>query len=97
MIYAATAAYWPRLDYARHIGDLSYGIYIYGWPCEQLVVWLTRGRALWWEVAAGSLVMVLPLSWLSWHCVEKWALRGVRGRPRPVPAVSSLPEPAAGK
>src|SRR5262249_5628308 len=40
-LYAATARYWPRLDYARHAGDLSYGIYIYGWPCEQLVMWLS--------------------------------------------------------
>jgi len=80
-IYAATR-YWPRLDYARHVGDLSYGIYIYGWPCEEFVMWLSGGRAAWWQVFLGALVLVLPLAWLSWHGVEKWALRWVRGRRR---------------
>jgi peptidoglycan/LPS O-acetylase OafA/YrhL len=95
-IYAARARYWPRLDYARHVGDLSYGIYIYGWPCEELVMWLSGGRAAWWEVALGSLVLVLPLAWLSWHCVEKWALRWVRGRPRAALDASAMPESVAG-
>ena len=93
-IYLATARYWSRLDYARHVGDLSYGIYIYGWPCEELVMWLTNGRAAWWEVTLGSLALALPLTWLSWHCVENWALRAVRGRPRPAAAAPALPETA---
>lgn len=93
-IYAAQARYWPRLDYARHVGDLSYGIYIYGWPCEELVMWLTGGRAPWWEVTLGSLALVLPLAWLSWHGVEKWALRAVRGRPRAAVTVPAVPETA---
>ena len=95
-IWAATAAYWPRLDYARHVGDLSYGVYIYGWPCEQLVMWLTGGRAAWWEVTLLSLAMVLPLAWLSWHLVEKWALRWVRRSPRSAVAAPAVPETAAG-
>lgn len=92
-ICVAQAHYWPRLDYARRVGDLSYGLYIYGWPCEQLVVWLSGGRAQWWDVALGSLAMALPLAWLSWHGVEKWALLAVRGRPRATgaaPAVSQV-------
>jgi len=95
-IYAATRRYWPRLDYARRVGDLSYGLYIYGWPCEELVMWLSGGRARWWEVTLGSLAMALPLAWLSWHGVEKWALRRVRGRARPAAAEPAMPEPVAG-
>jgi peptidoglycan/LPS O-acetylase OafA/YrhL len=94
-IYAAKARYWPRLDYARRVGDLSYGIYIYGWPCEELIMWLSGGRARWWEVTLGSLAMVLPLAWLSWHGVEKWALRWVRGRPRTAVATAAMPESIA--
>ena len=94
-LYAATARYWPRLDYARHAGDLSYGLYIYGWPCEQLVMWLTGGQADWWLVALGGMSLALPLAWLSWHCVEKGALRLVR-RPRPAKTVPAVPESAAG-
>jgi peptidoglycan/LPS O-acetylase OafA/YrhL len=84
-IYAARR-YWPRLDYARHVGDLSYGIYIYGWPCEEFVMWLSGGKAVWWQVCLGALCLALPLAWLSWHGVEKWALRWVRGRGRRIPA-----------
>src|SRR5579864_464273 len=85
-IYAATR-YCPALDYSRHVGDLSYGIYIYGWPCEQFVMWLSGGKAAWWQVFLGTLALVIPLAWLSWHGIEKWALRWVRGRRRPALAV----------
>ncbi|HKS87910.1 MAG TPA: acyltransferase [Stellaceae bacterium] len=70
--------YDRRLDYARYVGDLSYGLYIYGWPAEQLVMWLSGGRAAWWQVLLGGLAIAAAAAWLSWHAVEKWALR--RGR-----------------
>jgi peptidoglycan/LPS O-acetylase OafA/YrhL len=80
--------YDPWLDYARYCGDLSYGLYIYGWPAEQLVMYLSGGRAVWWQVFFGSLALALPMAWLSWHGIEKWALRWGRnvGR-RPLAAV----------
>jgi peptidoglycan/LPS O-acetylase OafA/YrhL len=77
--------YW--LDYSRYLGDLSYGLYIYGWPAEQLVMYLSGGRAAWWQVFVGSLAIALPAAWLSWHGVEKWALR--RGRRLPTPRLAS--------
>lgn len=95
-IYAARARYWPRLDYARHAGDLSYGIYIYGWPCAQFVMWLTGGRAAWWEVTLGSLVLVVPLAWLSWHGVETWVLRRGRGGSRVALAAPGVPQTPGG-
>jgi peptidoglycan/LPS O-acetylase OafA/YrhL len=90
-LYAAKARYWPRLDYTRHVGDLSYGIYIYGWPCEQFVMWLRGGRAQWWEIALGGLALTLPLAWLSWHGIEKWALRWAHGRARPALGSPTVP------
>ena len=69
------------LDYSKHFGDLSYGLYIYGWPSEQLVMWLSGGKAAWWEVFFGSLAIALPAAWLSWHGVEKWALSWARRLP----------------
>jgi peptidoglycan/LPS O-acetylase OafA/YrhL len=90
-IYAASR-YWPRVDYSRHVGDLSYGIYIYGWPSEEFVMWLSGGRAQWWQVFLGTLAIVVPLAWLSWHGVEKWALRWVRGRRRPAVAAPAAPQ-----
>jgi len=84
--------YDPALDYARYAGDLSYGVYIYGWPSEQLVMWLSRGQAPWWLVFVGSLVIALPAAWLSWHGVEKWALRW--GRRERASAPTLAPKPA---
>jgi peptidoglycan/LPS O-acetylase OafA/YrhL len=71
----------PWLDYSRYCGDLSYGLYIYGWPAEQLVMYLSGGKAPWWQVFFGALALALPAAWLSWHGVEKWALRWGRHRP----------------
>jgi peptidoglycan/LPS O-acetylase OafA/YrhL len=84
--------YEPWLDYSRYCGDLSYGLYIYGWPSEQLVMWLSGGRAAWWQVFLGSLAIALPLAWLSWHGVEKWALfwgRSIGRRPLAVAPASA--------
>jgi peptidoglycan/LPS O-acetylase OafA/YrhL len=83
--------YDPWLDYSRWCGDLSYGLYIYGWPAEQLVMYLSGGRAAWWQVFFGSLGIALALAWLSWHAIEKWALhwgRALGGR-RPAVAISA--------
>jgi peptidoglycan/LPS O-acetylase OafA/YrhL len=77
--------YNPALGYARHVGDLSYGVYIYGWPAAQLVMYLSGGRANWWQILIGSLALSLALAWLSWHGVEKWALRWGRSRRAAVP------------
>lgn len=71
------------LDYSRYAGDLSYGLYIYGWPAEELVMWLSGGRANWWQILLGSLCIAVPAAWLSWHGVEKWALRWGRRAPAP--------------
>jgi peptidoglycan/LPS O-acetylase OafA/YrhL len=88
----------PWLDYSRYCGDLSYGIYIYGWPAEQFVLWLSGGHAAWWQVFCGGLLIAVPAAWLSWHLVEKRALRwGRRSAARrqpslPIAALPSRPE-----
>jgi peptidoglycan/LPS O-acetylase OafA/YrhL len=72
-IYAGRR-YDRRLDYSKYFGDLSYGIYIYGWPIEDLVIYLSGGRASWWQVLLGALSITLPLAFLSWHLIEQPAL-----------------------
>jgi peptidoglycan/LPS O-acetylase OafA/YrhL len=65
------------------IGDLSYGVYIYAFPVQQLVVHACKGYSLaFWHLWALSSVGTLALAWLSWHAVEARALRfkpGARG------------------
>ena len=78
------------LDYSRYVGDLSYGLYVYGWPAEELVMYLSGGRANWWQIFLGSLCIALPAAWLSWHGIEKWALRWGRRAPAPKLAAAAV-------
>ena len=77
--------YDPQLNYSRYVGDLSYGLYIYGWPAEDAVIYLSGRHAAWWQVFAGGLAIALPLAFLSWHLIEKpalnWGRRLSRRRP----------------
>jgi peptidoglycan/LPS O-acetylase OafA/YrhL len=83
--------YHPWLDYSRRCGDLSYGIYIYGWPAEQFVLWLSDGKASWWQIFFGSLAIVLPASFLSWRLIESRALRWGRRPLRQPPDRLAIP------
>jgi len=78
-LYLAFSRTLPLLA-AAAFGDLSYGMYIYGWPVEQTV--LQRfGLLPWWQVFLLSLPLAAALAFLSWHIVEKPALR-LKPRPR---------------
>jgi peptidoglycan/LPS O-acetylase OafA/YrhL len=86
-LYLALHPSLPVIPAAR-FGDLSYGLYIYGWPVEQTVSFLRPG-ASWWELFLLSMVATAAVAFLSWHLVEKRALsfkpRGARSA-KPVPA-----------
>jgi peptidoglycan/LPS O-acetylase OafA/YrhL len=87
-IYLALNRSLPPVSAAR-FGDLSYGLYIYGWPIEQCVVYFSGGRAPWWAVFTISMLVTAGVAFLSWHLVErrcKW--RGRRG-PRTGAAIAS--------
>ena len=74
VIYLAFAPWLKPLPAAR-FGDLSYGLYIYGWPVEQAIVWLNGGAMSWWALFAIALPVTAALAFFSWHLVEKRALR----------------------
>lgn len=69
-IFAATNQQFAPVRAAR-FGDLSYGLYIYGWPVEQCVVYFAGPGVPWWEVFAIAMTLSLVTAWLSWHGVEK--------------------------
>ncbi|HVS95927.1 MAG TPA: acyltransferase [Puia sp.] len=60
--------------------DLSYGIYIWGFPVQQLIItnWNIGNDGL---VFGLDLVFTLPLALLSWYAVESPALRWKTKRP----------------
>jgi peptidoglycan/LPS O-acetylase OafA/YrhL len=90
VIYLALTPALPAIPAAR-FGDLSYGLYIYGWPVEQTVLYLWPD-ARWWELFLIAYPATAVVAFLSWHLVEKRALRlkpaalGAVTRPAPLPA-----------
>jgi peptidoglycan/LPS O-acetylase OafA/YrhL len=93
VIHLALDPRLPRVPAARY-GDLSYGLYIYGWPVEQTILWLCRGKLLWWELFLTALPAAAALAYLSWHLVERPALslkpRPALRRLRPLPCGPGL-------
>jgi peptidoglycan/LPS O-acetylase OafA/YrhL len=90
IIYVALHPALPIIP-AAHFGDLSYGLYIYGWPVEQTVLYLRPGTG---PVALFVIAFALTatVAFLSWHLVEKRALRwkprgAVVSKPAAVPAL----------
>jgi peptidoglycan/LPS O-acetylase OafA/YrhL len=72
VLWAAQFSANPLADFARET-DLSYGIYLYGWPIVQSIVLLMPGidaiGALLW-----CLTLLLPIALASWLLVERPAL-----------------------
>lgn len=70
IIRLALAPRLPPIRAAR-FGDLSYGLYIYGWPIEQCVVYARGGHIAWWALFLIAVAITVPTAFLSWHLVEK--------------------------
>jgi peptidoglycan/LPS O-acetylase OafA/YrhL len=66
-------------------GDFSYGLYLYAFPIQQLIVWKAGGSMNPWLLLAISLPVSLIAGALSWHLVEKWFLRVAHRVPVPSP------------
>jgi peptidoglycan/LPS O-acetylase OafA/YrhL len=74
VVFIATASTLGLRDAGRY-GDLSYGIYIYGFPLQQIVIAMLGNDTSVLLSGAIALPVTLILSWLSWHAVEKPMLR----------------------
>ncbi len=65
------------------VGDLSYGVYILSFTVQQIVCeivgtpvkyYLTMSMNPYLNMLI-SFIIVLPLAWISWHCLEKQCLK----------------------
>ena len=64
-----------RLPSMKRIGDISYGTYLYGWPIGMAVRSTLGEQATWWNVAGITLALAMLMGFVSWHLLEKHALR----------------------
>ncbi|MEL0455966.1 acyltransferase [Flavobacteriaceae bacterium SZ-1-7] len=55
------------------IGDMSYGIYIYSFPVQQTLVYFYKLNV--YQLMLWSLLLSIIFGYLSWHLVEKRALK----------------------
>lgn len=63
-------------DRLRHrFGDYSYGIYLFGFPVQQVVVSLLGANKVWWKEFLVAYPLALALAVVSWKLVESPALR----------------------
>jgi peptidoglycan/LPS O-acetylase OafA/YrhL len=74
-VIAIGTASTPFIRRAGRFGDLSYGIYIYAFPVQQTLIWLLGKQLSWGALFAVTLVSTGALAFMSWHLIEKRALR----------------------
>ncbi|HRG15931.1 MAG TPA: acyltransferase [Pseudomonadota bacterium] len=67
-------AYETRWRGFNRFGDYSYGIYLWGYPAQQMLAALAGGTHNYVN-ALGGLLIALALAVASWHLVEQPALR----------------------
>lgn len=71
----------PLLARLRHLPDVSYGVYLYGWPVQKLLLWYWPGMSP-WTLFALAAPLAIGCGAASWFAIEKpcLALRGWRAR-----------------
>ncbi|MES2951159.1 MAG: acyltransferase [Pseudomonadota bacterium] len=73
-LWLALYARWlPRVP--QRIGDWSYGAYLYGFPVQQVLAHFKLHEVSFVAYVLASTVVTFALAGLSWHVVEKQALR----------------------
>jgi peptidoglycan/LPS O-acetylase OafA/YrhL len=64
-----------KLHQAGRYGDLSYGIFLYAFPVQQLIVHFLAGKIEIWQMIVLSLIGTVPFAVLSWKFIERPALQ----------------------
>lgn len=60
----------PVLVAWRPTADVSYGVYLWGWPIQQLLVHAFPDMGVQWHRLL-AIVLACGMGWASWHLIEK--------------------------
>jgi peptidoglycan/LPS O-acetylase OafA/YrhL len=65
-------AFWqsPMLQRFRNYPDVSYGVYLYGWPVQKMLLWYVPLLSP-WTLFPLACTLSLILGWMSWYAIEK--------------------------
>lgn len=74
IFYIAFNKHIPLNKTSRY-GDFSYGMYIYAYPLQQVIIQITGNNISIPALFACSLALSLFFAFLSWHLIEKQALK----------------------
>lgn len=96
----AYALFWvafapiAALNVFKRLTDISYGLYLYGWPVQKLLLWHFPTVSVWVLLAATAVLASLA-GYASWHLVEApWLKKAPGKRLPPVPAPLLPAQPA---
>jgi peptidoglycan/LPS O-acetylase OafA/YrhL len=65
----------PLISKWEQLGDPSYGIYIYGFVAQQTLIYYLKDSLSFLQYMLVSILVAAICGWLSWHIVEKQALK----------------------
>ena len=64
----------PLLRRFRTFPDISYGVYLYGWPSQKILMWYVNSLNP-YSLFVLSLLISFICGWISWHLVERPFMR----------------------
>jgi peptidoglycan/LPS O-acetylase OafA/YrhL len=74
LLFALAFARSSAFDRFQAIPDISYGVYLYGWPVQKLMFWYWPAMSPWSGFGLTCLACAV-LGCLSWYIIEKPSLR----------------------
>lgn len=72
LVFYIAIGHWGA--WFNRLGDYSYGVYLYGWPCQSIVIMALPEISNIGNVALAG-VLAMFLAFFSWHLIEKPSLK----------------------
>ncbi len=97
LMYCAFSPAITLHNWGKH-ADLSYGVYLYAWPVQQLLVQRFQGALTPYTLTLAALPLTVICATASWYLVEKpsLSLKPKQARPLPVPSEQAEVPPTDG-